>query len=152
MPHSFGVGGKGTLDDLLIVDLSLNRPQVTQRLRQVADGIRGSGVSPKRCFAVISCLGTGMDITTTSHLATVDLTTRPASVLNYIPIDPVPEGIEFSADGLQLFVQTTFTNHVFVFDVDPQANVLWRSPFVLLTGYGPSAMAISAEFRNEAES
>lgn len=144
VPHSFGVGGKGTLDDLLIVDLRLDRPRVTQRLRQVADGIESLAFDPKGRFAVISCLGTGMDITRTSHPATVDLTTRPARILSYIPVEPVPEGIEFTEDGSQLFVQTTFTNHIVVFDVE--GMTLRRSPYVLFTGYGPAAMAIAPKF------
>ncbi len=144
VPHSFGVGGKGTLDDLLIVDLNVDPPKVTQRLRQVADGIESLAFDPKGCFAVISCLGTGADITTTSHLAIVDLTTQPARILSYIPVDPVPEGIEFTEDGSQLFVQTTFTNHIVVFDVE--GMTLRRNPFVLPTGYGPAAMAISRAF------
>ncbi len=145
VPHSFGVGGKGTLEDLLIVDLSLDRPIVTQRLCQVADGMESVAFHPSGRFAIVSCLGTGMDISTMSHLATLDLTTRPARILNYIPIEPVPEGIEFSPDGSQLFVQTTFANQVAVFDVD--GLTLHRSRYVLMTGYGPSAMALSGRFQ-----
>ncbi len=145
VPHSFGIGGKGTLEDLLIVDLTLDRPKVIQRLRQVADGIESLAFDPNGRFAVISCLGTGMDISTTSHLATIDLTTRPVRVLSYIPVEPVPEGIEFTEDGSQLFVQTTFTNQIVVFDV--KGMTLRRSPYVLLTGYGPAAMAIAPRLK-----
>jgi hypothetical protein len=145
--HDFGVGGKGTLDDVLLVDLTLAKPEVTQRLPQVGDGLESLAFHPSGRFAVICCLNKGANITTTSHLATVELTSRPLRVLNYLPIDPVPEGIEFTADGKQLFVQAALANHIVVFDVDADAMLLQRSPFVLHTGHAPSAMSISPRFQ-----
>jgi hypothetical protein len=141
VPHDFGTGGKGMLDDVLIVDLSLPIPMVTQRLREVADGMESLAFHPSGRFAVIACLTKGPDVGTTSHLATIDLAVRPARVLNYMPIDPVPEGIEFTPDGSQLFVQTTLANHIALFHVD--GMLLRRSPFVLCTGHAPSALGIS---------
>jgi sugar lactone lactonase YvrE len=64
--------------------------------------------------------------------------------LNHIPIEPVPEGIEFTADGSMLFVQATLANHIVVYDVDGMN--LRRSPFVLCTGHAPSSMAISPRY------
>ena len=142
--HDYGIGGKGTLDDVLIVDLSLERPVVTQRLRQVGDGLESLAFHPSGRFAVVCCLDKGPDVATASHLATVDLTTHPARLLNHIPVDAIPEGIEFTADGSKLFVQTTLANHIMVFDVDGMN--LRRSPFVLCTGHAPSALAISPRF------
>jgi dipeptidyl aminopeptidase/acylaminoacyl peptidase len=142
--HDFGDGGQGSLDDVLIVDLTLDTPAVTERLHQVGDGLESLAIHPSGRFAVISCLTKGPDVVTTSHLAIVDLTTRPARVLNHIPFDPVPEGIEFTAEGDQLFVQATLSNHIVVFDVEDM-NVR-RSPFVLCTGHAPSAMALSSRF------
>ncbi len=54
---------------------------------------------------------------------TQPLTVRRTSLqvkrlLNHIPVDAIPEGIEFTADGSKLFVQTTLANHIMVFDVD----------------------------------
>ena len=138
--HDFGDGGTGSLDDVLIVDLSLPRPRVTQRLPQLADGLESLAFHPSGQFVVISCLTKGPDVVTTSHLATIDLTERPVRLLNYMPVDPVPEGIEFTPDGSQLFVQTTLANHIVVYDVD--GMILRRSPFVLCTGHAPSALGI----------
>ncbi|MFO7907535.1 MAG: hypothetical protein R6U98_33110 [Pirellulaceae bacterium] len=136
VPHGFWIGGKGTLDNVLVVDLTLKRPAVTQRLRRDADGIEGLAFHPNGGFAVISCLETGQDLTKTSHLATVDLTQRLVRVLNYLPIKRVPERIKFSPDRSQRFVQTTFANHIVVFSVDGM-NLI-REPFVLpRTDTGP---------------
>jgi hypothetical protein len=142
--HDFGVGGKGTLDDVLIVDLTLDQPAVTQRIRQVADGLESLAFHPSGRFAVICCLDKGPDVATASHLATLDLTTTPARLLNAIPFEAIPEGIEFSAGGSQLFVQSTLANYIVVFDVDDMH--LSRSPYVLCTGHAPSALAVGPRY------
>jgi DNA-binding beta-propeller fold protein YncE len=142
--HDFGIGGKGTLDDVLVVDLSLDRPVVTQRVRQVGDGLESLAFHPSGRFAVVCCLDKGPDVAMASHLATLDLTTHPVRLLSHIPIEPVPEGIEFTPDGSKLFVQTTLANQIVVFDVDGMN--LRRSPLVLCTGHAPSALGISPRF------
>jgi len=141
--HDWGIGGKGTRDDVLIVDLDRNPPVITERVRQVADGLESLAFHPSGRFAVISCLEKMADLTTTSHLAVIDLATRPARLLSHIPIEPFPEGIEFTPDGSKLFVGATLANHIVVFDVDGFA--LRRSPFVLPTGYAPASLAVWAE-------
>jgi pimeloyl-ACP methyl ester carboxylesterase len=138
--HDMGEGGKGTLDDVLIVDLSGDTAAVTERVSQIADGLENVAVHPSGDFAVVCCLEGGLDVTSVSHLAVIDLTTRPARVLSYTPIELIPEGMEFTADGSQLFVGSTTAQHIAVFDVD--GFTLRRSPFVLRTGHGPAALAI----------
>jgi sugar lactone lactonase YvrE len=65
-------------------------------------------------------------------------------VLYDVNVEPFPEGIEFTPDGSQLFVQLTSANHIAVFDVD--GFMLRRSPFVIRVGHGPSSMAIGPSF------
>ncbi|NLY02086.1 MAG: hypothetical protein GXY83_38880 [Rhodopirellula sp.] len=141
--QDWGIGGKGTRDDVLIADLEREVPAITERVRQVADGLEGLAFHPSGRFAVISCLEKGADVVTTSHLAVIDLATRPARLVSHIPIEPIPEGIEFTPDGSKLFVGTTLANHIVVFDVD--GFMLGRSPFVLPTGHAPSALALWSE-------
>lgn len=81
---------------------------------------------------------------TYSHLAVIDLTSGPARLLYHINVEGVPEGIKFTPDGSQLFVQCTSANHIAVFDVDELA--LKRSPFVIRTGHGPASMALGRRF------
>ena len=56
----------------------------------------------------------------------------------------LPEGIEFTPDGTQLFAQLTYAHRIAVFDVD--GFMLKRSPFVIRVGHGPSSMAIGPRF------
>lgn len=74
------------------------------------------------------------------HLAVVDLTSKPTRLLYYLPVESLPEGIEFTPDGTHLFVQLTYAHRIAAFDVD--GLMLKRSPFVLRVGHGPSSMAI----------
>lgn len=56
----------------------------------------------------------------------------------------MPEGIEFTPDGSQLFVQLTSADRIAVFDVN--GLQLTRSPFVIRTGHGPASMALGRRF------
>jgi hypothetical protein len=75
-----------------------------------------------------------------SHLAVIDLTSKPARLLYDVNVESFPEGIEFTPDGSQLFVQLTSANHIAVFDIE--GFMLKRSPFVIRVGHGPSSMAL----------
>jgi hypothetical protein len=68
----------------------------------------------------------------------------PPAPVYHLPVESLPEGIEFTPDGTQLFVQLTYAHRIAVFDVD--GFLLKRSPFVLRVGHGPSSMAIGPRF------
>jgi DNA-binding beta-propeller fold protein YncE len=140
-----GWGSKGTLDDVLSVDLTAAQPTVTEALRQVGDGIESLAIHPSGRMAVIACLEELPPFAhnTYSHLAVADLTSKPLRILYELDVEAVPEGIAFTPDGAQLFVQFTSANHIAVFDVD--RFMLTRSPFVIRTGNGPSSMALGAK-------
>lgn len=144
--NGFGQGSKGRLDDVLIIDMTLSPPEVTEAIPQAADGIESLAVHPNGRFAVIACLEELPPLAhdTYSHLAAIDLTSKPPRLLYHINVEAVPEGIEFTPDGSQLFVQLTSANHLAVFDVDGVA--LKRSPFVIRTGHSPASMALGRRF------
>jgi DNA-binding beta-propeller fold protein YncE len=130
----------GVLDDVLVLDLT-GDVEISQSIRQVADGLESLAFHPSGEFAVITCLDMHGG-TATSHLAIVDLKGDEAQLLYHIPIELVPEGIEFTPDGTQLFVGSTRANHIVVYDV--RGMNLYRSPYVLPTGFGHAALAVSA--------
>lgn len=137
--NSFGASD-GKLDDALVVDLVGNR--ISHRIPQVADGLESLAFHPSGKFAVISCLNL-MPWTTTSFLAVVDLSNDRPQLISSLSVEKVPEGIEFSGDGRQLFVGSTLADHISVFDVD--GSTLRRSPYVILTGSGPAALGIKTQ-------
>jgi len=147
IPYGSGSPSKGKLDPVVIADMAMDPPTATEVIPQVADGIESVAIHPSGRFAVLS----GLDDTprgaihqASSHLAVVDLTAKPARLLYHLPVESLPEGIEFTPDGTQLFVQLTYSHRIAVFDVD--GFMLKRSPFVLRVGHGPSSMAIGPRF------
>jgi DNA-binding beta-propeller fold protein YncE len=146
VPNGGGSGTKGRLDDVLSIDMTLDPPTVTEVIPQVADGIESLAFHPQGHMAVISCLEELPPLAhnTYSHLAVIDLTSQPARLLYHVNVEAVPEGIEFTPDGSQLFVQLTSANHIAVFDVD--GFLLKRSPFVIRVGHGPASMALGRRY------
>jgi hypothetical protein len=147
IPNGSGSPSKGKLDPVFIADMVLDPPRVTEVIPQVADGIESVALHPSDKFAVLSCLDDTPRAAVhqaNSHLAVVDLTSKPAQLLYHLPVESLPEGIEFTPDGTQLFVQLTYAHRIAVFDVN--GFMLKRSPFVLHVGHGPSSMAIGPRF------
>lgn len=147
IPNGSGTPSKGKLDAVFIADVALNPPTVTEVIPQVADGIESVAIHPTGRFAVLSCLEDSPRFAVhqaNSHLAVIDLAAQPARLLCHLPVESLPEGIEFSPDGTQLFVQLTYAHRIAVFDVD--GLLLKRSPFVIRVGHGPSSMAIGPRF------
>jgi len=143
VPNGAGFSSKGRLDDILIVDMTIDPPEATDVIPRVADGIESLAFHPSGRFVVVACLEDfpGEAQACFSHLAVADLTTTPPRLLYHLDVEPVPEGIEFSPDGSQLFVQLTAAHRIAVYDVD--GFRLTRNPCVIRVGHGPSSMGLS---------
>lgn len=129
---------KGSMNDVLMVDMGTNR--VVAVVPQVGDGLESLAYHPSGDFAVVACLNS-YGGTFSSQLAVIGLTGPTPQLLYHLPVERIPEGIEFNADGTMLFVGTTHANQIAVFDV--KDKMLNRNPFVLPTGYGPSVMGLA---------
>lgn len=148
IPNGRHVGSKGTLDPVFLADVELDPPTVTEVIPQISDGIEGVALHPSGKFAVLSCLDDSPRFVhqAYSHLAVIDLTSKPARLLYHLDVESLPEGMEFSPDGSQLFVGLTYAHRIAVYDVD--GFRLKRSPFVMRVGHGPCAMAIGPRATN----
>ena len=142
-----GIPTKGKLDSLLSIDMRADPPLATEAIFQLADGMEGVAFHPSGRMAVVACLEDSAAKVGAyfSHLAVIDLTTKPMRLLYQLSIEPLAEGIEFTPDGSQLFVQSTAAHHISVFDVD--GFLLTRSPFVIRTGHGPASMALAPRYQ-----
>ncbi len=139
-----GNGSKGKLDDVLSIDMTTDPPSVTEAVHQVADGMEAVAFHPRGAMAVIACLEDTSTLRSYSHLAVIDLASKPMRLLYELNIEATPQGIEFSPDGTQLFVQIAWAHHITVFDVE--GYLLRRSPFVIRVGHGPAAMGIRRRY------
>jgi DNA-binding beta-propeller fold protein YncE len=146
IPNGWHNGSRGALAPVFLADVTLDPPAVTEVVPQVADGIEGVAVHPSGKFAVLSCLEDSPRLVhqAYSHLAVIDLSSKPARLLYHLDVESLPEGMEFSPDGSQLFVGLTYAHRIAVFDVD--GFRLKRSPYVMRVGHGPCAMAIGPRF------
>ena len=135
--NGFGMSD-GVLDDLLVLDLA--EGTVSGRVAQVADGLENLAIHPSGTFIVVACLNE-YGSADQSHLAVIDLEGDSPRLLYYLPVERVPQGIEFSADGSALYVGTAQANQIVSYRVT--GKNLRRLPGVLVTGYGPIALAIS---------
>lgn len=148
IPNGFHGGSKGYLSDIYVAEVDREPPTVAEVIPQVADGIEGVAVHPSGKFAVFSCLDEMPRVVQPaySHLAVVDLSASPARLLYHLDCEAIPEGMEFSPDGTQLFVGLTYAHRIAVYDVD--GMTLRRKPQVIRTGHGPCSMAIGPRFKN----
>lgn len=135
--NGLGTAIKPPLDAILSIDMTASPPRVTETVSNVGQGLESLAFHPSGQFAVVTCI----DGPYIGHLAVVDLTAASMQILYYLPIEFVPQGIEFSPDGSMLFVQATTANHINVYNVDGMK--LAKSPYVLRTGEGPASMALS---------
>lgn len=139
VPNGLGLAIKPPLDAVLSIDMTATPPAVTDTIPNVAQGLESVAFHPSGHFAVVTCI----DGPYIGHLAVIDLTQTSMRVIYYLPIEFVPQGIEFSPDGSLLFVQATTANHINVYDVDGMKLV--EKPYVLRTGEGPASMSLSGE-------
>lgn len=141
IPNGWAGGNKGKLDAVFVAEMTLTPPTATEAVAQVCDGIEGVAVHPGGKFAVVSCLEGGPY----SHLAVIDISSKPIRLMYHVEVENVPEGMEFAPDGTQLFVGLTAANRIAVYGVDGFA--LKRSPYVIRVGHKPCAMAIGPRFK-----
>jgi len=134
--NGLGISAKPPLDAVLNIDMTIDPPKVTDMIPNVAQGLESLAFHPSNHFAVVTCI----DGPYIGHLAVIDMTSPSMRLLYYLPIEFVPQGIEFSPDGSMLFVQATTANHINVYNVDGMKLI--KSPYVLRTGEGPASMAL----------
>ena len=146
IPNGWHNGSRGALAPVFIAEVTPTSATVTEVVPQVADGIEGVAVHPSGKFAVLSCLEDSPRVVNQaySHLAVIDLSSKPVKLLYHLDVESLPEGMEFSPDGTQLFVGLTYAHRIAVFDVE--GFRLKRSPYVMRVGHGPCSMAIGPRF------
>lgn len=138
--NGLGIAGRGKLDDLLVVDMTTPDPEITAVVEDLADGPECIAVHPSGNTVVVACPEPGSN-PIKSHLAVIDVRDAPR-LLCHLPATPIPEGMEFSPDGSQLFVGNTGAHHIEVYDVVNE-NRLVLKPYVLHTGHCHASLAIS---------
>jgi DNA-binding beta-propeller fold protein YncE len=134
-------GDFGSLCDVLVVDLTLDPPVISGVIKQVGDGVESFAFHRNGKMAVVTCCAK-----LNNSIAVIDIESNPARVLYYLDTGGIAQGIEFTPEGDKLFVGSSFTNRIEVFDVVGDFE-LRKSQKFLKTGHGHCSLTIGRTCR-----
>jgi WD40 repeat protein len=100
------------LSDILIVDLTLDKPAITSVIKHVGPGVESFAFHPNGKMAVATCLGVYKN-----SIAVLDIASKPARLLYHLDAGGVGQGIEFTPEGDKLFVGSNAASRIEVYDV-----------------------------------
>jgi hypothetical protein len=135
------MGGAGNLCDVPVVDLTQNPPVINSVIKQVGDGVESFAFHPNRKMAVVTCLAK-----LNNSIAVLDIQSNPPRLLYHIDTGGIAQGIEFTPDGDKLFVGSSFTNRIEVFDVVGDFE-LRKSQKFLKTGHGHCSLTLGRTYQ-----
>ena len=131
----------GSLRDVLVVDLTLNRPAISSVIKQVGDGTESFAFHPNGRMAVVTCISKFGN-----SIAVLDMESNPPQVLYHLDTGGYAQGIEFTPDGEKLFVGSMFKNRIEFFDVVGDFE-LRKSQKFLRTGHGHCSLTIGPTYQ-----
>ena len=129
------------LADVLIVDLTLEKPMVTEVIKQVGDGLESFAFHPDGKMAVVTCL----EKSSKNSLAVLDIESKPAKVLYYLDAAAFSQGVEFTPEGDKLFLGSTRNARIEVYDVLGDFELV-KNPKFIKIGYGHNSLSIGKRY------
>ena len=127
--------------DILVADLTLERPAINGVVKQVADGVESFAFHPNGKMAVATGLGTDHNC-----IAVLDVAVKPIRLLYTLDAKGLGQGIEFTPEGDKLFVGSALAGRIEVFDVLGDYG-LRKNPYALNVGFGHSSLSIGPRYR-----
>ena len=126
--------------DVLIADLTLEKPEINSVIRQASDGLESFAFHPNGKMAVATGLGTDHN-----SIAVIDIASKPARLLYTMDAKGIGQGIEFTPEGDKLFVGSAIAGRIEVFDVVGDFE-LRKNPKFLNVGFGHNSLTIGPRF------
>ncbi|MDA0350541.1 MAG: WD40 repeat domain-containing protein [Verrucomicrobia bacterium] len=127
--------------DVLIADLTLEQPAITDVIKQVSDGVESFAFHPNGKMAVATGLGSDYN-----SIAVIDIASKPARLLYTMEAKGFGQGIEFTPEGDKLFVGSALAGRIEVFDVVGDYQ-LQANPKFLNVGFGHNSLTIGPRYR-----
>ena len=127
--------------DILIADLTLKKPKITDVIKQVGDGIESFAFHPNGKMAVATCLEKRKN-----SLAVLDISSDNPRVLYYLDAAGGSQGIEFSPEGDKLFLGSPAHGRIEVYDVKDDFKLSKNQKFIKI-GYGHNSLSIGPRYR-----
>jgi len=131
------------LSDILIVDLTLDKPAITSVIKHVGPGVESFAFHPNGKMAVATCLGVYKN-----SIAVLDIASKPARLLYHLDAGGVGQGIEFTPEGDKLFVGSNAASRIEVYDVMGEFELRKNQKF-LKTGYGHCNLTIGPRYSSK---
>ena len=128
--------------DILIADLTLEKPEINSFIEDAADGIESFAFHPNGKMAVATGLGTYHN-----SIVVLDIASKPVRLLYTLDVKGISQGIEFTPEGDKLFVGSAITGRIEVFDVLGDYE-LRKNPKFLNVGFGHNSLSIGPRFKN----
>ena len=126
--------------DVLIADLTLDKPEINGVIKDVADGVESFAFHPNGKMAVATGLGTDHNC-----IAVLDIASKPARLLYTLDAKGEGQGIEFTPEGDKLFVGSAIAGRIEVFDVVGDYE-LRKNPKFLNVGFGHNSLTIGPHY------
>ena len=137
-----GTSGKDFCD-VLIADLTRDRPVINEVVKQVADGVESFAFHPNGKMAVATGLGTDHNC-----IAVLDIASKPVRLLYTLDAKGIGQGIEFTPEGDKLFVGSALAGRIEVFDVVGDYELRKNARF-LNVGFGHSSLSIGPRYQEK---
>ena len=129
------------LCDVLVVDLTLDKPEINDVIKQVTDGLESFAFHPNGKMAVATGLGT-----VHNSIAVMDIASRPVRLMYTLDAKGDAAGIEFTPEGDKLFLASAVAGRIEVFDVLGDYE-LRKNPKILNIGFGGDSLTIGPRYR-----
>ena len=128
------------LCDVLIADLTLEKPRITQVIKQVGDGLESFAFHPNGKMAVVTCLEQ-----TKNSLAVLDIESNPPRLLYHLDAASSSQGVEFTPEGDRLFLGSPGHGRIEVYDVVGDFELVKNQKFIKI-GYGHNSLTMGPRY------
>ncbi len=127
--------------DILIADLTREKPVINAVIPQVSDGSESFAFHPNGKMAVATALHESHNC-----IAVLDMASTPPRLLYTLDAKPKSQGIEFTPEGDRLFVGSPTAGRIEVFDVVGDYE-LRKNPKFLNVGFGHNSLTIGPRYQ-----
>lgn len=127
--------------DILIADLTQEKPVINAVIPQVSDGSESFAFHPNGKMAVATALHKSHNC-----IAVLDMASTPLRLLYTLDAKPKSQGIEFTPEGDRLFVGSPTAGRIEVFDVLGDYE-LRKNPKFLNVGFGHNSLTIGPRYQ-----
>ena len=129
--------------DILVVDLTTERPVINGVIKQATDGLESFAFHPNGKMAVATGLGT-----VHNSIAVLDIASRPVRLLYTLDAKGDAAGIEFTPEGDKLFLASAVGGRIEVWDVVGDYE-LRRNPRIINIGFGGDSLTIGPRYQKK---